>query len=1449
MKKHTFLKSLLSSLMAVSVISTTVAPVFAEDAEAEPKEAVLEETPEAAAETVVAEDAKTFAAEQTLGDVTVTAEAAAGVFPVGTEMTAEIVEDQDILDLAASAVGENAVAKVAVDITFVNGGQEIQPNGDVRVTITSPEIAAVENPVLVHVDDKQEELTAEVVSQIAEETPAEEVAADLDSFSVYAVVGEGSTEDEARATVYFYGKNQETPVATYYVKNGDDADHLNIIVADPNIGKLGDGELFRGWTKDPNYTTETTPVDIAAIRTELENASITEGMEFKYYAMIFKAYTITYVGTNQDKAALGSETVIVSLGDTTEGEYTVNMPYTPATGEQNFEGWLVNSGKENIVSATFEDSAANEPYKNGTKLVVKGNVTLSVDAPYGKWLIFHENGGTYVAPQFIKDGNKPTEPNAANMKKNGYTFAGWYDAETGGSEFDFDQTLTNYETAKIDVYARWTVNTSANFAVIVWKEKANSDGYDYADSRVLSASVGSTVTVTNSNANVYVNGNQYTYTCETGFSYDHSDTGKTVAAEGNTIVNIYIKRNVYTLTFQNANGTQTIKTISAKFEQDISSEFPISSSYPTGTRWNPQSNLTVDGRVYFTRNVVVAYIDIMTPGNMIFRYSANPTGQGYAQRTMNYWIETVAGTTPTGQTTTYKNKTYELRKQVKAVYLGVTIEDYIDLPGFEHFEADKSLRNTYYRDTNSNNGTISTEVNFYYTRLKYDIVYMDGAYFDGTDKDGSGGNPITPTIAAAGQWGVVKDVTYGADVKSYNKDGANYFDPSELSDDRLREDFVFAGWYVDATCTIPYTFDTMPKDGIMVYAKWRQKQYRVFLHPNAGTDTTLDWGSDDQQMNFRVNYGAYVSLPDGTRTGYEMIGWFSNPECTEVFSADNVPMTDATTHDTYNKETDFTDVMDKWGNGATTNADVNRFWVNNKLDLYVKWRQTLEGADGIGIKYDAVDGTDAPTSDTNLYKDEAKAVAQSASTPPAGKVFEYWAVWDSATDSDSGVHVYPGDTFTVLKRNAEVKAIDDKTNQYTVYLKAVYANEKTATPTHITWYANNGTDESVTDKAEGLQINEAVNIRPSTQFSYEGHIFIGWAKLDAPAETEGNDSQTTSAAKDPSTLTEDDLFLRWDGTKFEAQDKNDNWFTATQVAADENQPYEDLYAVWYEPEKFIIDHSSDRDADEELIYIPETLSDSIAALVREYATANDIEWYGKGKTDKLDLTGKVKDGHFYGGYYKAAGTGNYVGGDTSFWNENNAWTDAKGDAVDPSVLMNDTNITDKTYYLKEVPVAYLTPKTRYVYNTYYNNVVTKLFAITAIDDANYEKIEVVNLLSNGETSPVAVHVSSKYTVTGSSKEKQEEFVASDFTGGKGGYVVVWNAKETPTVGKAFAQYKTTPINGLLGNQTLVQTLKLTTPDGIVVTRATRKIGTGSNEFAVKSDLTRTDENKDVIDYK
>ena len=1063
--------------------------------------------------------------------VSVSVYAPEGALPEGTTMKVKGVgffEMNKVKSAVKNEMGSATKVVKAVDITFYDkDGKEIQPKKAVSVSFDSSKFETLDKPAVVHIADNG---AAEVVDSSVSQAGTATVV--TDQFSVYVVVDQGSPEDNARATVNFYSKGKK--VASYYVKNADTLEELEKIVPDPGAGTLADNEIFKGWTREENYTGDTEAQNIDDIHKYLEGLNIKEGDTVNIYAMIFKAINITYL--DGDDISLGTETKMVPVNDSTGVDYTVSMAYTPKSADENFEGWNVSKGASNISNAQYDGKAATAPYQNDTTMTIKGDVTFSVNSPKGHWLVFDENGkgATYNAPQFVK-GDAVTEEPSLTMERKGYNFGGWYTDKdcTAGNEFAFGSKLTDNTT----IYAKWTIANSAEYTVLIWQQNVDCDGYDFKESVSLSGTPNATVNSvskqgTGNNAYARINNKDYQYT---GFHLNNFDQGKTIAPEGGTVVNVYYDRNEYTLTFQKYQrySWTTIKTITAKYQQNISSNFPIvgtdGRTYDQGERWDPQSSTPY--------SEVLVYIDIMPAADVTFHLDE----ANRPLKTINYYIETLpgeSGVTAPATLYDYENRAvqssgrnFSLYKQVKARYNGVTkAEDFIELVGFSRLGADSKYSTRsgtdFYIYDDRRDGTI----NFYYTRDKYPINYMDGVYVDGNDK------PLDESNR--GQLREVKDVIYGSDLASYNEGGANYYKPTY-------NNYTFEGWYLDENCTHPYTFNTMPKGGITAYAKWVQNQYRVFLHPNAGTDSTLDWGSEDQAMNFRVSVGGKVSTPTGLRQEYEFVGWYMDEAMTKVFNADAFVLNDTTVTTDYDKTKDFTDPMDKWGNGATTNADVDRSWITKKFDLYGKWRAKLIGADGIGVKYDAGEGTDAPT-DNLLYLDEAGAIAQAASTPPEGKQFLHWVLqtWDGNKYVDTDTEVYPGDSFKVLKANAKVEEQEDSTEEnphftYTVQLRAEYGPAKTPTPTHINWYKNDGTEDLVR-KDENLQINEAVTI-PSAP-SRENYKFIGWAKKA--------DATTPWIAFD-------------NGYKYEGK-------AVTQVAADELKPYDDMYALWAEEVKVVI---------------------------------------------------------------------------------------------------------------------------------------------------------------------------------------------------------------------------------------------------------------------------------------
>ena len=1127
-----------------------------------------------------------------------------------------------------SAPAANEKVLASYDITILDeSGKSWQPEKPVTVTITDDSFGDGKTLQIYHQGSSGREFVATVTSH------DKSVSFPAEHFSVYVVV-EIVTP---RVAVKFYDDDGETLLDTMYVKKTDTESDIQQIVYDPSSKVvLGDKEVFYGWAnaKATSADASKTAKSIDTIRTEVKTkaSGLTDAdAELNYYAVVCKSYFVDYLG--DQNVVLGSGEVRFLPSEGNSQSYTVNQVYTPADDLHNFEGWLVSEGSSNIA-----DYTTGKIYENGTEIRITGDVIFSVNAPSGQWLVYDENApegskATYNAPRFLKTNDKTVDPNTPErpMVCVGYEFGGWFDTKehaddpTYTTRFVFGNTISD----KTTVYARWTPKTKANYTIIIWKQSVNGADennnklYDFVETITVSdKDVGSPISIvsgTSGNKNATVNGANKGYD---GFHYQSNDQAevidgkqKAVEADGSTVVNVYFDRNEHTLTFQaptrvnNPSGSDTelygyvdglgyvhlsyhdfgwmsggrawgfqyqgswhhysnygdgyyyhyttVKTITALYQQDISSNFPITSggtSY-AGYVWEPQNS-----QVYTTGDV--PSLETMPDEDTVFHaktYSSSPSTKAH----MYYYVESLPGTTGD---VNIDGVNYDLRQDVQ-IYIDESVtstrtEDFIPIAGFTQDFSDPVYGSDGKVELNyDNNYTIK----FYYSRNSYKLSYFDGVYVTNE------GTPVNHTPRT----GALKEETgiaYNSSMAAYNKGGAKFYNPDEV------EGFVFEGWYLDSACVKPCTFTTMPENGMRVYAKWVQKEYRVFMHPNAvldngEKDTTLTWGGN-VKTSFKDAEGAKVSLPQGLRDEYELVGWFSDTAFKHPVS-DKIALTAETTTDY--AQTEDTE-LDKWGNstqpGYNKDAAENRFWVVGKMELYARWRKVLEGAEGIGLVYSgngldnegkAVEGTAG--SDTHKYKDHAAATAITAAEAEDSTKyrFDYWVVqkWNEAAGKyeDTDVHVYAGAAFDVLKDDAKVVVTEwvnpndptdtrptkDATHTkiskatYTVQLRAQYVKVEEHTPTHIYWYSNYGSDNggkgTLYRSDEKLKINEAVDILGAQ--TREGYTFKGWTK------TQGG---TTAD------------FLVWTGSAYTDADGN----AATQVAADENKPYDDLFAVWEE---------------------------------------------------------------------------------------------------------------------------------------------------------------------------------------------------------------------------------------------------------------------------------------------
>ena len=911
----------------------------------------------------------------------------------------------------------------------------------------------------------------------------------------------------------------------------------------------------------------------------------------------------------------------------------------------------------------------------------------------------------------------------------------------------------------------------------------------------------------------------------------------------------------------NANRTSgTVKTITALYQQDISSNFPIVGTngvtYEQGQRWSPGTNSAGWSQV-------MIYVPAMEATNCTFTINLKAT----PLKTMNYYVEALD--TDTENIVTRGGVRYKLYASVAARYNGVTEEDFVELTGFEKQVCAETVTGAALSKDSSDFYIYSTtsdqSIYFFYSRNTYGIHFSDGLCVDGE------GNRITEE-ANTGEYTdlAATGIPYESDVGSYNKGGANYAVPT-------REGYVLEGWYADSACVIPYTFNVMPLNGVTVYAKWRLVQYRTFLVPNAPEGVLIDWGNEDQEMNFRADYGEGISIPiaQDTTNSYEMVGWFLDKNYTKPFNASVFSVNDGNTAP-YNKgddpantsPVDYTDPMNEYGqitssNPTNSDAENGRFWITKKLTIYGRWRAILQGADGINVEYvlderEAAifeDGQAASEIDdiTYSYTDTATALARSAYHPiytvedEDGSTFEmrfmHWQImdWDETQQKwveakdEHGVLLtaYPGSNFEVdakLTRKIPIKDDDGQPtgrNIYTMRLMAVYDNNEQQNPTHITWYGNGGSvntemvslleetsyhEDVIESNAE--QINRPIDILPGEVFINEGRTFLGWARLseESYVDAQGNCIPAPE-------LTAADVWLEYHPATAANRDgegeATDAFYTinpavddsvpegsvVSQIAADEHRPYHILYAVW--SDDFYVYHS----ATGKLEAIPLTRAD-----------------------ETFDLTARVTDGYYYGGYYTdyagaipqnveaakheallsksaegrvaevanaklydAAAFSAEAASGPVLWAKANACgkftvvvdgekvehNDDPGNAIHPKSGM--------VYYIKEVPAQQgegedALPMFLHMHNYYVYNVgggeITDAYLVSSVDDALYRNVQVV-LNMNGTDTALQGRLAKQFTYTrlGENTFDPQDPVTVKVSDafpaiGRGGYLVV-----------------------------------------------------------------------------
>ena len=513
-------------------------------------------------------------------------------------------------------------------------------------------------------------------------------------------------------------------------------------------------------------------------------------------------------------------------------------------------------------------------YDNTVRIAADGSTVIDIKYDRYYYLLNFDLGGGYgVEPIYARYGAPVSVGTPARA---GYIFAGW------------DKELPKTVPAYNDKFTATWREDKAGFTVVFWYENADpeTDGtYKY--------SVAGTYKPEDVASGTEVSSGDYMNQSFTGRDADHftynADKAETVtvAGDGSTVLNVYFTRNSYTLTFKggkvdftcskeehshtytdrkyyafqgyrykggcypsdrysttticgkeahthsNSCYTTSDLTITAKYQADIHSNFPIKDGNDT-IWWTVPS-----GCESFEYGHYLGSIDTMPGENITFTKHASESGAK-----IYYYVETINGATGD---TFYGGKNYKQYKVIDLEY-----DDGTSLTYAEEFHPITGFTQGYSNPNLPVGGSVQMKQNnyLYYTRNSYNLKFYNyNAYVDG--KGGS--------------------VQYEAPLSSY------YFAP-EYPANLEPNAYEFGGWYTTAGCYAGSEANlsamTMPASDLILYAKWAPKTHTVTTWLTVDMKEPVIVGGTSSNVQ-TVPHGGTADAPaEPVRDPYKFIGWF-----------------------------------------------------------------------------------------------------------------------------------------------------------------------------------------------------------------------------------------------------------------------------------------------------------------------------------------------------------------------------------------------------------------------------------------------------------------------------------------------------------------------------------------------------------------------------------------------
>ena len=607
------------------------------------------------------------------------------------------------------------------------------------------------------------------------------------------------------ATTTYVFMNGTEEFARQIVKNGETLNNPGT----PDSGSPN--KEFTGWRDGDNNA----PVFGAV--------TVAETKEITYHAQFTDVYFVFF--TNEK-----GEVMVTKKGANGDTISTDGVTY-PVGNEESITAWLDASGSP-VSSVTLNGS----------------DVTLTARVEKGHWITYDSQGGTYVAPAFVKGDATTTAPAAPTRP--GYTFHHWSETK-GGAAFDFGQQLDQALT----LYAVWTPNANTQYTVIHWWQNANDDGYTYHESETktgktgeMTAAEGKTYNVNGTN----VLGNNVSDRVFTA----QAITQETIAGDGSTIVNVYYTRKSYTITFRYRRTQHSSWQVLKKLEKKWGENLKESDWYT----YNNDNNYTIQGS-----ERMIAFLSTMPMNGA----TLNAIGSNGNVNKATYYVEALSsdesGAVQVGGRWFIIHHVDQTKGTANYT---VGNEDRYPIAGF-----------TLISDMGTQVGGSYGNAKFYYSRNSYKVIYYNG------------------------------DRVYHEAPYKYEEDisNAGSYEPANPPAG-IPNNYKFDGWYNDPDGSQKYDFSgkKMPVGGVVVYAKWvaPTSSATAFTTIIGGSSETIDPIPYGGTITDQLNDLQATIMQD--KDGYTWRGWRTGPNGTgEPFNVDTKIYSNITLYPYYTKDGTF----------------------------------------------------------------------------------------------------------------------------------------------------------------------------------------------------------------------------------------------------------------------------------------------------------------------------------------------------------------------------------------------------------------------------------------------------------------------------------------------------------------------------------------------------------------